>query len=281
MSTPEALVAAGQPQQALDLLQQQVRSHAADPRLRIFLFQLLCVLGQWQRALNQLQVCGELDAGTLAMVNTYREALQCEAVREAVFAGHTTPIAFGQPQAWVALLAEALQADARGDAAAAARLRTQALEEAPPTAGTLNGVPFEWIADADSRLGPVLEAVINGRYCWVPYAALARVSFEAPADLRDLVWTPAQFEFANGGTSVALVPTRYPGVADGAGAADAALLMARRTEWLETAPQQYRGVGQRVLATSSSDVGLLDARELVLHPDAPVAELAPAASGAG
>ena len=281
MSTPEALVAAGQPQQALDLLQQQVRSHAADPRLRVFLFQLLCVLGQWQRALNQLQVCGELDAGTLAMVNTYREALQCEAVREAVFAGRTTPIAFGQPQAWVALLAEALQADARGDAAAAAQLRAQALEDAPPTAGTLNGEPFEWIADADSRLGPVLEAVINGRYCWVPYAALARVSFEAPADLRDLVWTPAQFEFANGGTTVALVPTRYPGAADGAGGADAALLMARRTEWLETAPQQYRGLGQRVLATSSSDVGLLDARELVLQPGAPVAGAAPVAPGAG
>jgi type VI secretion system protein ImpE len=281
MSTPEALVAAGQPQQALELLQQQVRSHAADPRLRIFLFQLLCVLGQWQRALNQLQVCGELDAGTLEMVNTYREALQCEAVREAVFAGRTTPIAFGLPQAWVALLAEALQADARGDAAAAARLRTQALEDAPPTAGTLNGAPFEWIADADSRLGPVLEAVINGRYCWVPYAALARVTFEAPADLRDLVWTPAQFEFANGGTTVALVPTRYPGAADGAGATDAALLMARRTEWLETAPQQFRGLGQRVLATSSSDVGLLDARELVLQPAAPVAEPAPAAPGAG
>ena len=70
------------------------------------------VLGQWQRALTQLQVCGELDAGTLAMVNTYRQAVQCEAVREAVFAGKTTPHVFGQPQAWVAWLAEALAADA-------------------------------------------------------------------------------------------------------------------------------------------------------------------------
>ncbi len=86
-------------------------------KLRVFLFQLLCVLGQWQRALTQLQVCGELDAGTLAMVNTYRDALQCEAVREAVFAGKTTPMVFGQPQTWVALLVEALQVDARGDAA--------------------------------------------------------------------------------------------------------------------------------------------------------------------
>src|SRR5260221_8149055 len=114
MSTAQDLVTAGDPQAALALLSQQVRDHAADARLRVFLFQLLCVLGQWQRALTQLQVCGELDAATLPMVNTYREAVKCEMVREAVFAGKTTPIAFGQPQAWVAWLVEALQAQARG-----------------------------------------------------------------------------------------------------------------------------------------------------------------------
>ena len=133
------------------------------------------------RVLNQLKVCGELDAGTLAMVNTYREAIQCEAVRESVFAGRTLPHVFGQPQAWVALLAQALQAEATGDAAGAAKLRQQALDEAPATQGQIDGgEPFEWIADADSRLGPVLEAVINGRYCWVPFAALSRVELEAP-----------------------------------------------------------------------------------------------------
>ena len=119
----EELIAAGDPQGALDLLQRQVREHAADTKLRVFLFQLLCVLGQWQRASTQLEVCGELDAATLPMVNTYREALKCELVREAVFAGKTTPIAFGQPQAWVAWLVEALQAQARGDAGGAAGVR--------------------------------------------------------------------------------------------------------------------------------------------------------------
>ena len=69
MNTAEQLLAAGDPAGALKLLQQQVRGAAADAKLRTFLFQLLAVLGQWQRALDQLKVCGELDAGTLAMVN--------------------------------------------------------------------------------------------------------------------------------------------------------------------------------------------------------------------
>lgn len=257
----EELIAAGDPQGALDLLQRQVREHAADTKLRVFLFQLLCVLGQWQRASTQLEVCGELDAATLPMVNTYREALKCELVREAVFAGKTTPIAFGQPQAWVAWLVEALQAQARGDAGGAARLRTEAFQGAPATPGTLNGEAFEWIADADSRLGPVIEAVIKGRYCWVPFAAVAKVVIEAPVDLRDLVWAPAQFQLHNGGQTVALIPTRYVG--SGA-SATGALQLSRATGWLELAPDHFSGLGQRLFTTSGPELGLLETREIVL-----------------
>ena len=272
MSTRDAeeLIAVGDPQGALELLQRQVREHAADAKLRVFLFQLLCVVGQWQRASTQLEVCGELDAATLPMVNNYREALKCELVREAVFAGKTTPIAFGQPQAWVAWLVEALQAQARGDAAGAARLRAEAFEAAPATSGTLNGEAFEWIADADSRLGPIIEAVIKGRYCWVPFAAVAKVVIEAPVDLRDLVWAPAQFQLHNGGQTVALIPSRYAG--SGANAAGA-LQLSRATEWMALAPDQFSGLGQRVLTTSGPELGLLEAREIVLAqmPETPQA----------
>jgi type VI secretion system protein ImpE len=247
---------------ALQRLQDGVRAEPANVKLRIFLFQLLSVQGQWARALNQLKVCGEMDASTLSMVNTYREALQCEAVREAVFKGQTTPIVLGQPQVWVAHLVEALLADSRGDAPLAAHLRAQAMEAAPTTSGTLNGEPFEWISDADTRLGPVLEVIVNGRYGWVPFASLAGITFDPPEDLRDLVWMPASLTFPNGGGTVALVPTRYAPMPEGA---DGMLLMARRTEWEATGENQYRGLGQRLLTTDANELGLLDVREVTLH----------------
>ena len=250
---------------ALKSLQDGVRAQPADAKLRIFLFQLLCVMGQWPRALTQLEVCGELDASTIPMVSTYREALKCETLRVAVFAGKNTPMVFGEPQAWIALLVEALRCDARGDAAAAARLRSEAFDAAPTTPGTVDGEAFDWIADADSRLGPVLEALINGRYCWVPFGALTKIAVDAPADLRDLVWSAAQLEFTNGGSSVALIPTRYP---DSADQADPALRLARRTEWLELADRQFRGLGQRVLTTSAADLDLLQVREITLQAPA-------------
>lgn len=270
MTTAQELLAQGDPKAALAQLQQQVRSKAADPKLRVFLFQLLCVLGQWQRALDQLQVCGELDAGTLAMVNTYRTALQCEAVRESVFAGTTVPHAFGRPQNWVALLAQALQAESQGNAAEAAKLREMAFEQAPATSGNMNGYDFEWIADADSRLGPVLEVIINGRYGWLPYSSLQKISIEPPSDLRDLVWSPALITFGNGGETVALLPVRYAGTA---AQTDGQLLMSRKTEWIELAEGQYRGLGQRLLATSAVELGMLETREITLNFESPKDEL--------
>ena len=266
MTTAAELIAAGDPRGALELLQRQVREHAADAKSRVFLFQLLCVLGQWPRALTQLQVCGELDAAALPMVNAYREAVQAEAVREAVFTGKAQPLVLGPPQAWVALLVQALQADGDGDGATASRLRAEAFEAAPATPGSLNAEAFSWIADADSRLGPVLEVVVEGRYAWVPFAAIKKVAIDPPTDLRDLVWVSARLELMNGGERPVLLPARYPGIGVSADAgADSALQLCRRTEWLEIGPDQYRGSGQRLLTTDGPEIGLLEVREIVMQ----------------
>ena len=260
--TPEELLAVGDPAGALKALQQQVRAKAVDPKLRVFLFQLLCLLGQWQRALDQLKVCGELDAGTLAMVGTYEPAIRCEAVREAVFAGHTLPHVFGPPTGWVALLAQALQLDANGQGAAAASARAQALEQAEPSTGRIGGSgdqPFQWLADADSRLGPTLEVIINGRYGWLPFCHLSAVKLDPVADLRDLVWAPAHLTFVNGGDTVALLPVRYAGTPLAEGGP---LAMARQTEWLELSEGAWRGIGQRVLSSDGPELGLLEVHSI-------------------
>ena len=260
----EQALRANDPRTALKLLQDQVRSKPADPKLRTFLFQLLAVLGQWDRALTQLNVVSELDSSALPMVQTYRETIQCERLREQVFLGKKVPLLFGEPQAWVALLVEAMIRDGRGDAGDAKRLRDQAFEQAPATAGSADGQAFEWLADADMRLGPVLEAIINGRYYWVPMANLAEVKIEPPADLRDRVWTAAKFMFSNGGESVAFIPTRYAGtVLD-----DAELALARRTDWAEPQPGFYVGSGQRMFTSDAGDLALMDLRAITFNTSA-------------
>jgi type VI secretion system protein ImpE len=140
-------------------------------------------------------------------------------------------------------------------------LRSRALEEAPATPGTLNGAPFEWLADADSRLGPVLEVLLNGSYYWVPFARIRRIEFEKPEDARDLVWLPAQFTWSNDGQAMGLVPVRYPGSEQ---AGEDSLRLSRKTQWSELGEGAFAGLGQRVLTTSADELGLLEVRAITL-----------------
>lgn len=251
----------GSPEDALTRLQDQVKKDPSNAKLRVFLFQLLSLLGQWQRAQTQLKVSAELDAANLLMAQMYREAILCELFRAEVFLGKRSPLIFGDPEQWIALLVEALRLDCESRFADARNLREQALQQAPVTAGKIDDQGFEWIADADSRLGPVLEAVVNGRYYWIPFHRIARIEIEAPTDLRDLVWMPAQFTWVNGGGASGLIPTRYP---DSEASEDAQIRMSRKTEWLEYFEGSFRGMGQRLLTTDQEDYALMDVRKIEL-----------------
>ncbi|MCV2864502.1 type VI secretion system accessory protein TagJ [Albidovulum sediminicola] len=260
----EELLRAGDLDGALQELQAEVRKRASDAKLRIFLFQLLSVRGDWTRAIAQLKLSAEMEPSAVPMAQTYREAIICEVFREKVFAGEKVPLIFGEPQEWAALMVEATKVLAQGHPEEAARLRERAFEAAPAARGEINGMPFDWIADADMRLGPLLEVIVNGRYFWMPFTAIGSMIVEPPKDLRDCVWMPATMTLRNGGDVVALIPTRYAGtVALG----DDAAKLARATEFRDAGAETFLGVGQRLLATDAGDTPLMELRTLTIHQD--------------
>ena len=259
MTDARELLRLGDPRVALEQLKQEVRKAPRDARLRTFLFQLFCVFGEWDRALTQLTATAELDPMAVPMLQAYRAAIRCEILRGKIFSGERTPTVFGDPEPWMPLLIEATRVLAAGRAGDAARLRDAAFEQAPATAGTLDGEHFDWIADADPRLGPMLEAVVDGKYYWVPFYRLRNLDIEAPADLRDQVWMPTHFVWANGGDSVGFIPTRYPG----SDAADPELALSRRTEWQTRDSDWFLGLGQRMLATDTGEHAVMDVRKIV------------------
>ena len=274
VTTSEAHFRAGRLQEALSELQAEIKKKPGDARLRVFLFQMLAVTGQWERAMTQLEVAAGLDPEALAMKATYQDVLRCEITRAQVFAGRGAPVIFGEPAEWIALLLQALRLTAEERFDEASRLRDLAFESAPSTAGQIDGRPFDWIADADGRLGPMLEAIMNGRYYWIPFMRLREIRIEKPADLRDVAWMPATLTFTNAGESVVLIPTRYPGSDK---STDPRIVLARRTEWVERSSEVHLGLGQRLLATDQGEFGLMDLRSIKLAPQA--AESTPASVG--
>jgi type VI secretion system protein ImpE len=265
MGKAEDSFKAGRLTAALDELQAEVRQKPADVKLRIFLAQLLMMMGQWDRAVTQLAVISEMDAGALPMARAYRAAIDCELLRAEVFAGKRSPLLFGDPEPWIAGMLKALALEGEGKSAEAAALRAESCEGAPTSAGKLDGQPFEWLADADTRLGPILEVLLNGAYYWVPLHRVQKINIDPPADARDLIWLPAQFTWTNEGEAVGFIPARYPG---SEASAEDAIRMSRKTEWRELAESSFAGLGQRLLATDSAEYPLLEIREVTFDPRA-------------
>jgi type VI secretion system protein ImpE len=119
------------------------------------------------------------------------------------------------------------------------------------------------------------EAIIDGKYYWVPFSRLESLTLEAPADLRDLVWMPAYFRWTNGGESAGLIPTRYPGSEHNP---DDRVRIAARTEWVDLGDETFEGLGQRLLVTDTAELALMDIRQLTMQGRADDAPAGPTTS---
>jgi len=87
----DELIRAGKLDEALASLKEAVRNDPAEAPLRVFLFQLLAVLGDWEGALAQLNVLAELNADCMLLAQMYRPALISEALRPEILAANEHP----------------------------------------------------------------------------------------------------------------------------------------------------------------------------------------------
>ncbi len=267
--SPEELLREGRIDQALVELKKIVQKNPAEPKYRIFLFQLLSVVGKWESALNQLEVLGQLDPSALGLAALYSSAIKCEQHRFQVFSQGVKPTIFGEPQRWMALMCHAIELDAQSQHAQADKLRHEAMELAPASSGEIltsdqSLCRFEWLCDADPRFGPVIEAIIQGKYYLVPIERIQTLELEPPVDLRDLIWAKAVFTWSNGGQLPAMIPVRYPGSES---SEDPKVQMATTTLWakgegLVSNDHAQIGLGQRLFATDQQDSPILQIQKI-------------------
>jgi len=167
---------------AIQALSEELRDNPADTARRTFLFELLSFAGQWDRAEKQLDVLAREGENVEMGAMVYRSALHAERERDEMFASGAYP---------------------QGDSG-------------PPTvSGTLNGERFESLEDADPRMGARLEVYAAGQYTWLPLEHVKTIRAEAPKQLRDLLWFPAQVipgpRFSELELGEVLIPALNPG----------------------------------------------------------------------
>jgi type VI secretion system protein ImpE len=251
--------------EAVAKLEQEIKKEPAVVEKRFFLFQLMAVLGRWERALQQLQTCVKLGKALAATAHVYGDLVRTETMRAKVFAGEVTPRFLQEPSAWCAGVVQALALQAQNRIDEADQARSAAFDQVPECSGTLNTPDgqhnFAWLVDADSRLGPILEVILNGQYMWLAMDQVKSIEVAPPHDLRDLVWTIAEITLKEGDTVSAFIPTRYPQ----SETADDATRLARTTTWREVGATATIGLGQRIWMTDAQDVALFDCRKIAFN----------------
>ncbi|BFM19642.1 type VI secretion system accessory protein TagJ [Gilvimarinus japonicus] len=248
-------------------VKQSIRAAPNEVKHRVHFTQLLMLTGQWERALEQLQTAAQLDAKTIPMAQTYRELIQAEVLREQVFSGIKQPLSKDSYQPVVTLLTDAIKHRQNGKHTRADELQDQAYSQVDASPICIDGTTAQWLADADSRLGPSCELFINGGYYWVGFNHIRTLELEPPQDLRDLVWIPAKVTLLNDTEKLAFLPARYPF----SYRFDDQIALAARTEWQALSETAWAGIGQKMLVSEQRDFALLEARSLTPDSSSDVA----------
>jgi type VI secretion system protein ImpE len=237
MENANQLLQAGKLNEAIQALNAEVRNHPEDSKRRIFLFELLCFAGEFDRADKQLDILGSDDMQKEMGALLYRSALHAERARIELFTKKEYPKPIGSETATGAAVS-----------------------------GTLNGKPFKSITDADPRIGPRLEVFAGGSYMWMNFEHIASIDMEKPKRLRDLLWTPARLR---GGPALkdtelgeillpALTPFAWQDSED-------AVRLGRVTEWVAGDGGEPTPIGQKLLLVDGEEFPLLEIRKLEIN----------------
>jgi type VI secretion system protein ImpE len=224
---PQELLQAGHLDEAIAALGSELREQPSDAQRRMFLFELLCFVGNYDRAEKQLGILEEHPDTSRETAMYYRMVLAAERLRQS--------------------LAESGDYPATGG------------DSGP---GTWNGTPFTRLEDADPRQPSHFEFITTGGYHRIPLPDLLSVEMNAPARLRDLIWSPAQARFRQRPDQPVdvLIPVLTPGAFRHP---DPLVRLGRMTVW-ERRNDVDVPCGQRLFQADDTEWAVLDLRELKL-----------------
>ncbi len=260
------LLTTGNLTQAIEQAQQDVRSRPLDSACRMLLFELLCFVGQWDRAALQLETLeqlADLAAGDLALC---RELLSAQGERQRFLSAGRPPRFLIDPPPTVATTLDAWDRLRAGEVAEAAGRLDRAEAERVPPRGRLGEARFEDFRDTDDALAAVLEAFARGVYYWVPWEDIQFLDVQPPRCLRDLLWAKARIVLAQGILGEIYVPCLY---ADSAAHSDDLIRLGRKTDWVDAGCGLSRGVGLKTFLADDAFRTIFELQDL--HFDAPAA----------
>ncbi|MBN2490938.1 MAG: SciE type virulence protein [Planctomycetes bacterium] len=255
---------AGRLTEAIAAATDEVRAHPGDVAKRGFLCELLCFLGDLERADRQLDAtASQLEPRHTMGVSLLRHLLRAEQARRHFFADGRVPEFLEAPSADLRLRLEASIFLREGKPDEAARILEKAEAERPPIAGTSDGTAFDDLRDLDDLTATFFEVLTsNGKYYWVPMERVDSIEFHAPEFPRDLLWRRAHLVVRGGPDGEVYVAALYHGSHLHE---DERIRLGRATDWPGGEAAPVRGVGQRILLVGDQDVPILEIKTIEIR----------------
>ncbi|HEX4950723.1 MAG TPA: type VI secretion system accessory protein TagJ [Blastocatellia bacterium] len=255
MATAKELFQQGELAAAMAQLISEVKAKPTDTSARIFLFELLCCAGEWDRAERQLDVIATQGAQTELGVMAYRNCLNAERERRKLWAEGAEPHFLADPPTYVERHLDAIGRARAGKFAEAREVLDQAEEERPALPGTADGAAFYDWRDADDFIAPVLEVAVKDQYTWIPWEQVRRLQIGQPEQLRDLIFTPVRVELIDGMQGQFFMLALYAATTE---AANEQAKLGRATEWQAFSEDLARGIGARLWMVGDDDKLVFD-----------------------
>ncbi len=253
------LFRAGKIDEAIDAMNAEVRAHPSDPDRRAFLADLLCTVGNFERADIQLDAIAKVVPGSVPTVALVRQLIRAEQWRQQCFREGRVPEFLSLPGEPLQASLRALVALREGDVGTAAELLSAVEEQRRPLAGICNGAPFDDIRDVDDLSSSFFEVLTStGKYYWIPMEHVIRVELRPLERARDLIWRRAGMEVRGGPDGEVFLPAIYAPAPT-----ERAACMGRVTEWSEVSP--VRGTGLRTFLVGDEPLTLPEIRELTFE----------------
>ena len=223
----KALYQAGKLTEAIQALSAELRDNPTDAQRRVFLFELLCFAGDYDRADKHLNFLSDQSPQAQMGAVLYMSSLHGERLRHKLFAEKDYP--------------------------------TVPVDESKARGGVCNGKPFESFEDSDPRIGPRLELLAAGAYLWISFEHIESIEFQAPKRVRDLLWRPALVRtgpaFKDKELGEVLVPVLSPFSSKNP---DDNVKLGRATVWEKDASGDMLPYGQKTFLVDGEDIPVLE-----------------------
>lgn len=240
---------------AIDAALAAVKANPTNVAARIFLFELSCFSGDWERAARQLDIVGHQDVNAMIGSKIYTENFEAERARMNFFAHSSVPETLMPLPEYVKELLRANDLIRQGNTAEAKTLLDEVEEKRPASPCKINGEEFGDFRDYNDATMCVFEAIVKGSYVWLPMEQITKINFLERKSLRDIYWLQAEVELTNGTNGEMFLPSLY---ANSWKSGNDAIRLGREVDWRNAGDDIFIGEGTKLFWMDGNAKSILD-----------------------